>query len=127
MSFNFDSIVGTIKDAMTTKTVIGEPLEFGNVTIVPVMSVYFGFGGGGGPEGADGGGNSGAGGGGAGGGGARLKVSGIIVIKDDEVEFLPTGRSSSIGKIVDIIPDIIQRTTTAVKGDDDDTEPEDEA
>lgn len=107
MGFNFDTMVNTIKESISTNTVIGESMEFGAVTLIPVMSVYFGFGGGGGHDGrTDGkGGGSGAGGG----GGARLHVTGFIVVKGDEVNFLPTGRGGAVEKIMDSLPELLEK------------------
>lgn len=107
MGFNFDTMVSTIKESISTNTVIGEPMEFGAATLIPVMSVYFGFGGGGGHDGrTDGkGGGSGAGGG----GGARLHVTGFIVVKGDEVSFLPTGRGGAVEKIMDTLPELLDK------------------
>lgn len=107
MSFNFDTMVSMIKESISTNTVIGEPMEFGAIKLIPVMSVYFGFGGGGGQDGrTDGkGGGSGAGGG----GGARLHVTGFIVVKGDDVSFLPTGRGGAVEKIMDTLPELLDK------------------
>ncbi len=41
-------IAQSLQDSLTVRTVYGEPITAGNITIVPVARVSFGFGGGGG-------------------------------------------------------------------------------
>ena len=61
--------MGELERALDTKNVIGEPMTFGNATIVPLLSVGFGFGAGaGGGGGTSAGGERGQGGGGLGAG-----------------------------------------------------------
>lgn len=109
MNFNIDNIIQKVTDALSTKTVIGDPIEIGQISLIPVMNVSFGFGGGGG----DGGSSASDHGSGAGGaGGARISVTGMMVVKGDEVSFIPTGKSAgrggSIEKLVDALPDLLE-------------------
>jgi len=60
-------------------TVFGEPVERGEVTVIPVSRAAFGLGGGSGPEGA---------GAGGGGGGAAWPV-GYIELRGSETRFRP--------------------------------------
>lgn len=106
MHVNLEAMIAKVVETVNTKTVVGEAIEIGELTLIPVMNVYFGFGGGGG-EGKSSGSEQGSGGGG--GGGARLKVTGMLVIKDGDVKFLPTGKGGAIDKIVDSIPDLIDK------------------
>ena len=72
------------REALATHRVFGEPIERGDVTIIPVASVQGGAGGGGGGEGPDGGGS------GSGGGfGMRARPVGVYVVKDGHVRFEP--------------------------------------
>ena len=70
MNFDFEKMLSTLKETLSSKTVVGEPLEFGDVKLIPVMSVYYGFGAGSGSDARGDKGGSGAGGG----GGARIHV-----------------------------------------------------
>jgi len=85
-------------------TVFGEPVNHGAVSVIPVASVSWGFGGGSGGSRPDGAPSSGADpsaetrrhrrwgiarGGGGGGGGANLHPVGYILIRDDDAEFRP--------------------------------------
>lgn len=63
------------------KYIYGEPIERGEVTIVPVARAAYGFGGGGGKKGEE----EGSGGG----GGVAVKPVGYIEIKNGETRFRP--------------------------------------
>lgn len=110
MNFNVENVIQKVTDTLTTKTVIGEQIQIGDVVLIPIMNVSFGFGGGGG-DGKSGGSEQGSGTGG--GGGARLSVAGMMVVKGDEVKFIPTGKSAgkggSIEKLMDALPDLLEK------------------
>ncbi len=99
------SIIGEIKQIAASDTVVGKQVTMGNKSVVPVTRVTVGFGVGGG-EGERGGTDSGFGGGG--GGGVRVEPMGFIIIEEDKVSFLPTGRTKYEGLIA-AIPDLITR------------------
>lgn len=116
---NVEAIIDKVIQSMTTKTVIGEPMEVGSLTLIPILNVSFGFGAGGGEAKAavdDGGSGTGAG------GGARMKVAGVLVIKGDDVQFVQTGADGALDKLVDAIPDLLERVKARVE-----TRPESEA
>lgn len=107
-----DSLMETLEKHLTVKSIIGEPMTVGNVTLMPVMDLTFGFGAGSG-EGRDD--KQGGGSGGGGGGGARLAAKAVIVIKDGEVSVLPLGKGTAIDKIVEAIPAILEKAPLNVK------------
>jgi uncharacterized spore protein YtfJ len=73
----------TVGDKAKVATVFGEPVERGDITVIPVAKARFGFGGGGG-AGARGG-EEGSGGGG--GGGAVVSPVGYIELRGDIAQF----------------------------------------
>lgn len=84
------SIANNARDALTSKTIYGEPITAGNVTVVPVAEVRFGFGGGGGGgSGEDTSGEGGSGYGGGGGGGGGVEPVGFIEITDAGSRWVP--------------------------------------
>lgn len=107
----FDSILNTIltnvDKHLTTKSVIGEPVTIGEITMIPVMDLMFGFGGGGG-EGSDSK-SQGTGTGSGGGAGARLAPKAVIVIKGGEVQVMPLAKGSAIEKIVESVPGLLEK------------------
>lgn len=113
MNINIESVIQRVTDTLKTETVIGERIAIGEITLIPVMNVMFGFGVGGG-EGKQGVGDQGAGTGG--GGGGRMTVVGMMVVKGDEVSFISTtkgaGKSGSIDKILDALPDLIDKVSS---------------
>lgn len=108
MSIDVDSIIRRVTETIRTETVVGEPLTVGAVTLIPIINVSFGFGAGGGrkdeDESDDG---TGAG------GGARMTVAGMIVVKGDDVSFVPTsrgtGKPGALDKILDSLPELIEK------------------
>ena len=71
--------VTELEKYLTTKTVVGEPIVIGDVTLIPVQTVSFGYGSGGGEGGDD----KSKGVGGGGGVGANLRPIAIVAVKLD--------------------------------------------
>ena len=115
MSINVESIIQKVTDTLKTETVIGERITVGDVTLIPVVNVTFGFGAGGG-EGKPASGEQGSGTGG--GGGARMTVAGIVVVKGDDVTFLPTGKGAgkggSLDKVLDALPGLLDKLSDKI-------------
>lgn len=101
---NLDAIFSHLENMFKAKTVIGDPIVIGEITLVPVVNVTFGIGTGGG-EGKDAK-EQGAGGIGAG-TGARLIPAAVIVIKGDQVSMLPISGRSSLENIVEMVPEVV--------------------
>ena len=99
-----------IERLLTTKTVVGEPIRIGDVTIVPLMAVGFGFGGGAGTgenpkmAGAKGGGS------GAGAGGGIRPIALVIIDKEGNVRVESVRASASI---VEKMGDAVARAVEA--------------
>lgn len=99
------SIITQLKEIASSDTIIGKQVTLGNKSVVPVTRVVVGFGIGGG-EGEETGTKSGFGGGG--GGGVKVEPVGFIIIEEDKVSFLPTGRTKYEG-LISAIPDLITK------------------
>ena len=110
---NIESIFSSLEKFIKTKTVVGEPIVVGDVTLIPIISVMFGCGAGGG-NGTDNKGMNGTGNGG--GGGAKISPNGIVVIKNGEVSMLPVTRKNSLESLVSMVPEIV--TKLDLKKDD---------
>ena len=96
------SLVQSVQDSLTVRTVYGEPITAGNITILPVARVTFAFGGGG----AGGSGTlpageeidtarRGSGGVGGGGGGGFVQPIGYIEITENASRWVPVEPSQS--------------------------------
>ena len=88
-----EKLARSFQDSLTSKTIYGDPITAGAVTVVPVAEVGFGFGGGGGggtgPELGEGGGSTGGGSGGGGGGGGVVRPIGFIEITESGSRWVP--------------------------------------
>lgn len=108
--FDFKENIGVIFDKLEnflkTKTVVGEPMQIGDTTIVPFINLTFGLGTGGG-TGKDEKGNGGVGGGG--GTGAKIAPTAVLVIQGSKVELFPIKKSGGLDKLVEMVPGIIEK------------------
>jgi uncharacterized spore protein YtfJ len=91
---DIDAMLAGARDAITVRRVFGEPIERGEVTIIPVAAVQGGGGGGGDREQNGGGGF-----------GIRARPVGVVVLRDGAVEWKPTfdvGRAVSAIALVTV-------------------------
>ena len=100
-----DGLLEKAKDIARSETIIGEPIKFENLLVVPVVQVSIGFGAGGG-SGRGEAKQKGEGTGGGTGGGAWVKPIAVIIISKDEVRVEPIvgGFSGAIEKIGEALP-----------------------
>ena len=103
---NIESIFNSLEKFIKTKTVVGEPIVVGDVTLIPIISVMFGCGAGGG-NGTDNKGMNGTGNGG--GAGAKISPNGIVVIKNGEVSMLPVKSKNNLESLVAMVPEIVTK------------------
>jgi uncharacterized spore protein YtfJ len=87
---NVDELLSGAREAMSVRSVFGEPIEEDGVTVIPVAKAGVGGGGGSDTEGnGGGGGGSDTEGNGGGGFGLAGKPAGAYVIRDGEVKWRP--------------------------------------
>lgn len=101
----------SIKDMIGSEQVIGNPITTPNGdTIIPVTQLTFGFGAGGSDIPTKNNNKDESGFGGGTGGGVRIKPVAFLVIADGRIKLLPvTSSSSSIDKILDFVPEILDK------------------
>ena len=116
-----ERVLGELHHILQTRTVIGEPVTAGPVTLIPVSKISMGFGAGGG-EGKQ---HSGTG------GGASVEPIGFIVVHaDGKVEMMTLKEKEvSWGQLVEMVPDAVSKIKGFVDkrktdGSDDDTDEE---
>lgn len=102
---NLNSIVQSMIKGMdgflSTKTVVGEPTKIGDTIIVPFVDVSFGMGAGNvEQEKKDGG---------AGGLSGKMTPSAVLIISNGTSKLVSIKNQDSVGKIIDMIPDIINK------------------
>ncbi len=118
--------MNSIKDMIDVNTIIGEPIETSNnIVIIPISKVSFGFAAGGSEfkgETIDEytrkdkeeeiqyrlpfGGGSGA--------GVSINPIAFLVVQENIVKLLPVNYTSTIEKLLDYIPDLLEKTNTVV-------------
>ena len=115
---NMKMLFSKMEEFVSTKTVVGEAVHFGNVIIVPLIDVAFGMG-----TGVGGGANE-KGGGGGGMIGAKMTPSAMVVIIDGTVQLVNVKSQESVNKLLDMVPGILSKFPMFRKKDE---EPTDEA
>jgi uncharacterized spore protein YtfJ len=103
---NIKALFENLEKVLTTKTVFGDAITVGETTLIPVIDIRFGLGtGGGSGDSPDKGGGSGYGGG----TGGCVTASAVIVIRGEHVQVMQIKKSTNMGKLVDLIPEIVDR------------------
>lgn len=94
-----------LESLISSKTVIGNPISVGEVTLVPIMKASFGFGLGGGDESVKRRTVTG------GGGGANIEPIAIITVCGDKVDLLVIDKQASKGLhgLVDNLPQLFEK------------------
>lgn len=107
-SSNFNSTVeslfGGLDGFLSAKTVVGEPVTVNDTIIVPLVDVSFGMG-----AGSWGGQSKNSS---AGGMNCKMAPSAVLVIHNGNVRMVPVENNPSVfAKLIDMIPDIMDRLT----------------
>ncbi len=117
-----EAAMNNIRDMIDVNTIVGEPMKIGdNVTIIPISKVSFGFAAGGSEFKGESiedykkieseenityrnpfGGGAGA--------GVTIKPVAFLTIKNDMIKLLPVEHNCTIDKIVDYIPELLEKT-----------------
>lgn len=99
-----DSLMKGMNTILSTKTVVGEPMKLSDDTvIVPLVDISFGVG-----AGANAGDKKN---GGAGGFSGKLTPSAVLVIKNGSTKLVNIKNQDTMTKVLDMIPDIVDKLT----------------
>lgn len=101
-----DSLMKGMDSVLTTKTVVGEPTQIGDTIILPLVDVSFGVGAGAGQNLNK---KESKGGGGMGG---KMTPSAVLVIKNGSTKLVNVKNQDTMTKILDMIPDILDKFTS---------------
>lgn len=99
-----EALLKGMDGVLSTKTVIGEPTTIGDTIILPLVDVSFGVGAGAGAGSGKEGGSGGMGG--------KMTPSAVLVIKNGSTKLVNIKNQDSVTKILDMIPDIIDKFTS---------------
>jgi uncharacterized spore protein YtfJ len=94
------TILEQVKGIARTETILGEPIRFDELMIIPVSRVSLGFGAGGGGKTDEYG--------GGGGGGITVETIAFIVVQKEEVKLLPV-KPKAFGSLFEGIPDLVAK------------------
>ena len=97
-----ERVLGELHRIVQTETVVGEPVKAGNLTLIPVSKISFGFGVGGGQEGK---GQSGTG------GGAMVEpIAFVVVDAEGKAQILPLHeKEAGLGQLVKLMPEALAK------------------
>ncbi len=98
-----ESLLRGMDTVLSTKTVVGEATQIGDTIILPLVDVTFGVG-----AGAGSGDKKNSGGGGMGG---KMSPSAVLVIRDGHTKLVNVKNQDTMTKILDMIPDLVDRFT----------------
>ena len=105
------TLMDEIKSITRTETILGDPINVGSNTIIPVCRIMVGFGAGGGEGEMK---EKQGGSGGGGGGGLKVEPAAFIVIKGDEVT-IHGAKPGKLEGLFEAVPGIIEKIQSAKK------------
>ena len=103
-----------IRSMMDANTIIGDPIQTGEVTLIPVSRLSFGFASGGsdfvtknqkpGVENTFGGGS---------GASAKMEPVAFLIIKGDSVKLLPVDPppATTVDRVIEVVPEVVEKVT----------------
>ena len=107
-----------LREIADVNTIVGKPIQAGNVTIIPISRLTVGFASGGSdfvsknqkPE-AD---NSFGGGGGA---GVNLSPVAFLIVKGDTVKLMPVAppAATTVDRVVEMVPEVVDKVTDFIE------------
>ena len=104
METGIETMFKGMRELMNTKTVVGEPMQVGEATIIPLVDVSWGMGSGGfSKEQKETG---------AGGMGAKVSPAAVLIIKNGITKLVNVRNQDIVNKALDLVPDLINRFTS---------------
>jgi len=112
-----ETAMQSIKDMVDVNTIVGEPVESKDGTvIIPISKVSFGFGAGGSDFGQKNLAASDANFGGGSGGGATIEPVAFMVVGNEEIKLMPVEKNTSPAQdIIDSVPTILDKVIKVFK------------
>ena len=98
-----DKMLHGMGNFLSTKTVVGDPITFGDTIVLPLVEVSFGM--------AAGTGEAEKKANGAGGIGGKMSPSAVLVIKNGNARLVNIKNQDTVTKILDMVPDVISKFT----------------
>lgn len=105
ISNNIDVLFNKMENFISSKTVVGEPITFNDIIILPLINVSFGVGASSSDSKADKSGKST----GIGGIGAKITPSAVLVINKGNVQMVSTSDTNSVNKLINMVPGLMEK------------------
>lgn len=100
---NVQALMKSVEDHISTKTIVGEPIRYDNMTVFPMIEVSMGLAAGAfSQEKKDNG---------LGGVGVKMTPSAVLVIQDGVSKIINIKDKNSMNKIIEMVPDILNKIT----------------
>ncbi len=97
-----ERVMGELHRIVQTETVVGEPVQAGDLTIIPVSKISFGF--------AAGGGQNDKGQSGTGGGASVEPIAFLVIDGDGKVQIMTlTDKEVGWGQLAELVPDALSK------------------
>ena len=103
-----EALVKGAESVFTTKTVVGEATKIDDTIIIPLVDVSFGIGAGA----SCGAVKDSRKNGGMGGMSGKMSPSAVLLIKNGQTRLVNIKNQDSVSKVIDMIPDLVDRFTT---------------
>ncbi|MBP5772510.1 MAG: GerW family sporulation protein [Eubacterium sp.] len=94
-----EELVEAMEHFITTKSVVGEPIQLGDTILLPLADVSFGMGIGMFSKGENG----------TGGVGGKITPNAVLVLKKGSSKIISVKDSDGISKIIDMVPDVVNK------------------
>lgn len=100
-----ESLLKGMDTALSTKTVVGQPTQIGDIIIVPLVDVSFGFGAGSSSNDTKAASSAG------GGLGGKMTPNAVLVIKNGSAKMVSVKSPDTMGKLIDMLPELVDKFT----------------
>ena len=114
-SGSMDTLFGKLEGFISTKTVVGDPVNIDGVIIVPLIDVSFGAGAGANDNANDSKSKNETN---AGGLGAKITPSAVLVIMNGTVQLVNVKNQESVNKLIDMVPGVVAKISSFFKKDE---------
>ena len=114
MAESFENTVGSLmkglENYVSTKTIVGEPIQYKDIVVFPMADVSFGV--------AAGAFNKETKNNGAGGAGAKITPSAVLIIQNGTSKVVNIKDKDSINKLIEMVPDLLNKLIELLNKDD---------
>lgn len=112
------SLMGGMEKVLSSKTVVGQPIVVGDTTLIPLVDVSFGV------ATASTNNDNKTTNNGAGGMGGKVSPTAVLVIHDGTTRMVSVKNQDALTKVIDMLPEVINKITKKKSGEVSDEEAE---